>query len=107
MIPYYPAKVHKYTDSCVAIVSIEELSTRHGERSEEVPIERSELLLRLHGQSRVKATVEEAQIDEDCPKCGHPKLSFHTAQLRGVDEGQTIFYTCLSKKCGHKFTVNS
>ena len=107
LMTIYPANTYQHTDPCIVIVSIEELSARHGERSEEVPIERSELLLRLHGQSRVKTNVEEAQIDEDCPKCGHPKLSFHTAQLRGVDEGQTIFYTCLNKKCGHKFTVNS
>lgn len=70
-------------------------------------IDRSDLLLRLSGRDTDAAAHEEAVIDEDCPKCKHPKLSFHTAQLRGVDEGQTIFYTCLNKTCGHKFTVNS
>lgn len=70
-------------------------------------IDRSELLVRLSGRNTNAAADEEAIIDEDCPKCKHPKLSFHTAQLRGVDEGQTIFYTCLNEKCGHKFTVNS
>lgn len=71
-------------------------------------IERSELLLELYGQSRDDpGAAAEAVIDEDCPKCKHPKLSFRTAQLRGVDEGQTIFYTCLNESCGHKFTLNS
>ena len=74
---------------------------------EKVPIERSELLLKLYGKSRQTQAPEEAVIDEDCPKCAHKQMSFHTAQLRGVDEGQTIFYTCLNKKCGHKYTLNS
>eukprot|EP00163_Fabomonas_tropica_P006349 TRINITY_DN15920_c0_g1_i1.p2 TRINITY_DN15920_c0_g1~~TRINITY_DN15920_c0_g1_i1.p2 ORF type:complete len:125 (-),score=15.85 TRINITY_DN15920_c0_g1_i1:188-562(-) len=47
----------------------------------------------------------EATVDEECPKCGNIGMSFHTAQLRSADEGQTIFYTCLS--CRHKFSVNS
>lgn len=50
---------------------------------------------------------DEAVIDERCPQCNHPQLSFRTAQLRGIDEGQTIFYTCLNAKCRHSFTVHS
>jgi len=88
-------------------VSIKKLSSKIQGKKEIQNVERSELLLRLYGHSREKSTADEAIIDEDCPKCGHPQLSFHTAQLRGVDEGQTIFYTCLSTTCGHKFTVNS
>lgn len=42
---------------------------------------------------------------EQCPKCGHDKLSFRTVQLRSVDEGQTILYTCT--RCRHRFAVNS
>lgn len=38
------------------------------------------------------------QISETCPQCKNDKMSFHTAQLRSADEGQTIFYTCLKCK---------
>eukprot|EP00792_Barthelona_sp_PAP020_P005661 TRINITY_DN2748_c0_g2_i1.p1 TRINITY_DN2748_c0_g2~~TRINITY_DN2748_c0_g2_i1.p1 ORF type:complete len:118 (+),score=42.88 TRINITY_DN2748_c0_g2_i1:34-354(+) len=48
---------------------------------------------------------EDAVVDEICPKCGHDKQSFRTAQLRSADEGQTVFYTCL--KCGFKHSVNN
>lgn len=81
------------------------------DRVEVIPIERSQLLHRLVNASDTdgasRAVADEAVIEEPCPKCAHPKMSFHTAQLRGVDEGQTIFYTCLNSDCGHKFTVNS
>lgn len=75
----------------------------------QVTIERSQLLHRLYNSKAEnnQNNDEEAEIDEVCPKCSHTRMSFHTAQLRGVDEGQTIFYTCLNPKCGHKFTVNS
>lgn len=43
------------------------------------------------------------QISETCPQCKNDKMSFHTAQLRSADEGQTIFYTCL--KCKYVNTV--
>ena len=46
-----------------------------------------------------------ATIAEDCPKCKHPELEYHTMQLRSADEGQTVFYTCL--KCGHTFSTNT
>ncbi|KAA8492808.1 DNA-directed RNA polymerase I subunit RPA12 [Porphyridium purpureum] len=65
-------------------------------------------LSRFHAPETENAEDEaggDAVIEEQCPKCGHNKLSYRTAQLRSVDEGQTIFYTCL--KCKHRFTVNS
>ena len=34
-----------------------------------------------------------------CPKCGHQKASWWTAQTRRADEGPTIFLRCL--KCEH------
>lgn len=95
-------------NQCDAEVPVKELSDRIAGTKHRAPIERSDLLLRLYGRSREDAgAADETIIDEECPKCKHPQLSFHTAQLRGVDEGQTIFYTCVNKTCGHKFTVNS
>jgi len=46
-----------------------------------------------------------ATIKERCPKCDAPEMSFHTAQLRSADEGQTVFYSC--GKCGYKYSINS
>lgn len=48
-----------------------------------------------------------ATIAEKCGNslCDATELVFHTAQLRGADEGQTVFYTCV--KCGYKSRMNS
>lgn len=46
-----------------------------------------------------------AEVDEDCPKCAHPRASFYTMQLRSADEGATVFYECLS--CGFKWRQNN
>lgn len=88
-------------------VAIGSISEKLEGKTQVVQIERSELLLRLFGHERDTSAADEAVIDDECPKCSHGQLSFHTAQLRGVDEGQTIFYSCLNEACGHKFTVNS
>lgn len=88
-------------------VSIQALSTSVQGLTTTVPVPRSQVLLRLYGRETDSNQSEEAVIEEECPKCKHPRLSFRTAQLRGVDEGQTIFYTCLNERCGHKFTANS
>jgi DNA-directed RNA polymerase subunit M/transcription elongation factor TFIIS len=71
-------------------------------------IKQSEIMRRLFSRNaKALDDAEEAMVDEDCPVCKHPKLSYRTAQLRGLDEGQTVFYTCLNADCRHKFTVNS
>jgi len=49
-----------------------------------------------------------AMIKEQCPnpkKCSSNRLYYYTMQLRGADEGSTVFYEC--QKCGYKFTVNN
>ena len=46
-----------------------------------------------------------ATIEEPCIKCGHGEVGYYTAQLRSVDEGQTVFYEC--PKCGHHWSQNN
>ena len=48
-----------------------------------------------------------AVVDQECPKCHHPQMEFYTMQLRSADEGATVFYECLNKKCRHKFNLNN
>ena len=48
-----------------------------------------------------------AVIDESCPNCNHPQMEYYTMQLRSADEGATVFYECLNKKCRHKFNMNN
>ena len=40
-----------------------------------------------------------AVIQETCPDCGRTEMRWYTQQLRGADEGSTVFYEC---ECGHK-----
>ena len=40
-----------------------------------------------------------ATIEQDCEKCDNNLMYFESRQMRSVDEGQTVFYTCT--KCGH------
>lgn len=37
-------------------------------------------------------------VERKCPKCGNDRMSYATLQLRSADEGQTVFYTCISCK---------
>lgn len=48
---------------------------------------------------------DKAIVDEECPQCHHPQLTFYTMQLRSADEGSTVFYEC--PKCAYKFNVNN
>ena len=45
----------------------------------------------------------ETIIQQTCPECGRLEVRYVAVQLRGADEGSTIFYTC---ECGYKY-VNS
>ncbi|CAD0095720.1 unnamed protein product [Aureobasidium vineae] len=40
-----------------------------------------------------------------CPQCANPEMRFRDVQLRGADEGSTIFYRC--PKCDYKFNTNN
>jgi DNA-directed RNA polymerase I subunit RPA12 len=40
-------------------------------------------------------------IQLPCEECGHPEVRYYTQQLRGADEGSTVFYEC--ENCGHKY----
>lgn len=44
----------------------------------------------------------DAVIAETCPKCNAKEVRWSQAQLRGADEGSTIFYTCFNPECGNK-----
>lgn len=46
----------------------------------------------------------EATTSETCEKCGRTEVRFSAVQLRGADEGSTIFFTC---DCGHKWSANN
>lgn len=43
-----------------------------------------------------------ATIAHTCEKCGRDEVRYYTQQLRGADEGSTVFYEC---DCGHKYVT--
>lgn len=47
----------------------------------------------------------DAAINEPCEKCGCEEVRYYTMQLRGADEGSTVFYTC--PQCGHRWNTNN
>lgn len=44
-------------------------------------------------------------VQRKCKKCDNNTMSYKTLQLRSVDEGQTVFFTCT--KCNFKESENS
>lgn len=46
----------------------------------------------------------DATIKQNCENCGRDEVRYYTQQLRGADEGSTVFYTC---QCGHKWNTNN
>ena len=57
---------------------------------------------KLGGERQQKSM---ATISVDCPNCAAQVVNYYTKQLRGADEGQTIFYEC--PDCDHKWNENS
>ncbi|KAF2703335.1 DNA-directed RNA polymeras-like protein I subunit [Pleomassaria siparia CBS 279.74] len=45
-----------------------------------------------------------ATIAHTCEKCGRDEVRYYTQQLRGADEGSTVFYEC---ECGNKWNTNN
>ncbi|KAF7447509.1 DNA-directed RNA polymerase protein [Pyrenophora tritici-repentis] len=56
-------------------------------------------------------TIEEGDIEtwaeilQACSKCGNPEMLFTTMQLRGADEGTTIFFKC--PKCNFRSKMDN
>ncbi|TVY32937.1 DNA-directed RNA polymerase I subunit [Lachnellula subtilissima] len=55
-------------------------------------------------------TVERSDMENSvkiamtCEMCGRKEVKYTSAQLRGADEGSTIFYQC---DCGHRWNTNN
>lgn len=104
----YLAVLNIVLSLCTFVAPLSSLTGAIGATAASLEIRPSDLLRRLSGQvAKGSGPAEEAVVDEECPKCKCKGLSYHTAQLRGLDEGQTIFYTCLNVECQHKFNINS
>jgi DNA-directed RNA polymerase I subunit RPA12 len=43
-------------------------------------------------------------IQHTCEECGREEVRYYTQQLRGADEGTTVFYVC---DCGNKWNTNN
>ncbi|KAL2039925.1 hypothetical protein N7G274_007328 [Stereocaulon virgatum] len=48
---------------------------------------------------------KDAVIQQTCSECGSKEMRYYTQQLRGADEGTTVFYSCVV--CPHKFSTNN
>jgi DNA-directed RNA polymerase I subunit RPA12 len=71
-----------------------------------VVIRTESVLSQTNKKKQAKKTGDEfAMVQEECAKCKNPEMRYFTMQLRGADEGQTVFYEC--PKCGYKFNVNN
>ncbi|KAH9876100.1 hypothetical protein J1614_003979 [Plenodomus biglobosus] len=46
-----------------------------------------------------------AQTSQACPSCDNPVMLFTNLQLRGADEGTTIFFRC--PKCNHRSKMDN
>eukprot|EP01102_Stenamoeba_stenopodia_P019335 TRINITY_DN7280_c0_g1_i1.p2 TRINITY_DN7280_c0_g1~~TRINITY_DN7280_c0_g1_i1.p2 ORF type:complete len:140 (+),score=38.94 TRINITY_DN7280_c0_g1_i1:119-538(+) len=95
------------TESGNVICDICGFKRGHEELAAQVVVTRSKMI-RAYKAEKDKTEDDEshgATINEECPQCGYNEMYFTTAQLRSADEGQTVFYECIS--CGFKFSVNT
>ncbi|KAL3043346.1 DNA-directed RNA polymerase I subunit RPA12 [Trematomus bernacchii] len=56
------------------------------------PVEQSTVTLEDEDSSELKGAV----IDRRCSRCNKEGMVYHTRQMRSADEGQTVFFTCIS-----------
>ena len=40
---------------------------------------------------------------EICEMCGHDESTYILVQIRSLDEGQSMRYTCANERCGHQW----
>jgi DNA-directed RNA polymerase I subunit RPA12 len=45
------------------------------------------------------------KVQQDCPNCSNDEMVYTGKQLRGADEGTTIFYHCT--KCQYRYNENN
>ncbi|VDD93140.1 unnamed protein product [Enterobius vermicularis] len=59
----------------------------------------------IHNDLEEQSKAEDPVVEKICDKCGHDKMSYTCRQTRSVDEGQTVYYTCL--KCKYSIVENA
>ncbi|CAI2385171.1 unnamed protein product [Moneuplotes crassus] len=60
----------------------------------------------LEDSTQIKISQKKrAIIEDDCPKCESNKMYYWYAQIRSVDEGQTVFHECVN--CGYIFSIQT
>ena len=60
----------------------------------------------LEDQTKLQMTKKKRPIvEDDWPKCDSRQMYFWFAQLRSVDEGQTVFHECV--KCGYIYSIHT
>lgn len=61
--------------------------------------------LRTHTQEVPQGLEVGTNIRQACPNCPSEEMVFTEAQLRGADEGTTIFFRCL--QCNYRYNSNN
>eukprot|EP00041_Stephanoeca_diplocostata_P025477 m.668329 g.668329 ORF g.668329 m.668329 type:complete len:112 (+) comp22755_c0_seq15:177-512(+) len=83
-----------YCQTCPYIHTIEKkISVKHQNHERK---EVADIIGDNENEGRPKADVK-------CPKCEFGEAYFHMMQTRSADEPSTVFYTCASSDCGHKW----
>jgi DNA-directed RNA polymerase I subunit RPA12 len=88
---------------CGALFDLAKLPT-HSTQSKSRLFEqqRTRLKAKAGGGGDGKGAIVQGEV---CQQCGNTEAYFKTAQLRSVDEGQTVFFECT--RCGHARSENT